>query len=179
MLSLENTCLIVIDVQGKLAEVMYEKEVLFQNLKVLIQGCRILEVPIIWTEQIPENLGSTTPEIAELLSPEKPISKKSFSCCGEPVFMKALEKAGRKQFLLTGIETHICVYQTAADLLTLGHEVQVVADCVSSRIAKNREAGIEKILHCGGVLTTTEMALFELMKVAEGGAFKQIIKMIK
>ena len=179
MLSLENACLIVIDVQGKLAQVMHEKESLFQNLKVLIKGCRILEIPIIWTEQIPENLGPTTPEIAELLSPGIPISKKSFSCCGEPVFMKALEKVSRKQFLLTGIETHICVYQTAVDLLKMGHEVQVVADCVSSRIAKNREIGIEKIRHGGGILTTTEMALFELMKVAEGAAFKQIIQLIK
>ena len=179
MLSLENTCLILIDVQGKLAQLMHEKDDLFQNLKVLIKGCRILEVPIIWTEQIPDNLGPTTPELAELLSPDKPISKKSFSCCGEPVFMKALKKASRSQFLITGIETHICVYQTAVDLLQMGHEVQVVVDCVSSRIAKNKEIGIEKIAHYGGTLTTTEMALFELMKVAEGAGFKQIIKIIK
>ena len=179
MLNVENTCLIVIDVQGKLAQLMHEKEDLFQNLKVLIRGCRILQVPVIWTEQIPENLGPTTTEIAELLLPEKPISKKSFSCCGESVFMKSLEKVARKQFLLTGIETHICVYQTAADLLQMGHEVQIVTDCVSSRTAKNKQIGIEKMQHCGGILTTTEMALFELMKVAEGTAFKQIIKIIK
>ena len=83
------------------------------------------------------------------------------------------------QVLLTGIEAHICVYQTAADLLKMGHEVQLVADCVSSRLVKNREIGIDKIQHCGGILTTAEMALFELMKVAEGPAFKQIIKIIK
>ena len=179
MLSQDSTGLILVDVQGKLAQIMYEKDALFRNLKILIQGCQVLDIPIIWTEQIAENLGPTTLEIAELMPSNSPISKKSFSCCGEAVFVQALEKIARKQVLLTGIETHICVYQTAVDLLKKGHEVHVVADCVSSRTAENRQIGIEKIQACGGILTNTEMALFELMRIAEGPAFKQIIKLIK
>lgn len=180
MLTIDNTALIVIDVQGKLAQLMHQKEDLFANLEKIIKGIQVLEIPIVWTEQVPEKLGQTTPEIAQLLAnTAEPIAKSSFSCCGHPPFMDALKPLNRKQVLLTGIETHVCVYQTALDLLKLGYEVQVVTDAVSSRASENKQIGLERMNEAGATLTSTEMALFELLRVAEGPQFKEITKIVK
>jgi len=179
MLTLENTALIVIDVQGKLARMMYKKELLFENFQKLIKGVQILGLPIIVTEQNPRGLGPTIPEVAHLLSDLQPIPKLSFSCCGDERFLQELEALNCKQILVTGIEAHVCVYQTAVDLLRLGYEVQIVADAVSSRTAENKEIGLEKMRSDGAGLTSTETALFELLKVAEGAKFKQILKIVK
>lgn len=179
MLTLENTALIVVDVQDKLARVMYEKEMLFENLQKLIKGVQILGIPIILTEQNPGGLGPTIPEVAHLLSDLQPIPKLSFSCCGDGRFLRELEALNRQQVLIAGIEVHVCVYQTAVDLLRLGYEVQVVADAVSSRTAENREIGLERVRSEGASLTSTETALFELLKVAEGAKFKEILNIVK
>lgn len=179
MLTLENTALIVVDVQDKLARVMYEKEMLFENLQKLIKGVQILGIPIILTEQNPGGLGPTIPEVAHLLSDLQPIPKLSFSCCGDGRFLRELEALNRQQVLIAGIEAHVCVYQTAVDLLRLGYEVQVVADAVSSRTAENREIGLERVRSEGASLTSTETALFELLKVAEGAKFKEILNIVK
>jgi nicotinamidase-related amidase len=136
MLTLDNTVLVVIDVQDKLARVMYEKEVLFENLQKLVKGVQVLGIPIILTEQNPKGLGPTIPEVAHLLSGIQPIPKLSFSCCGDERFLRELEILNRKQVLIAGIEAHVCVYQTVMALLSLGYEVQVVADSVSSRTAE-------------------------------------------
>ncbi len=179
MFILENTALIVIDVQGKLARMMYEKEMLFENLQKLIKGVQILGLPIIVTEQNPRGLGPTIPEVAHLLSDLQPIPKLSFSCCGDERFLQELEALNRKQVLVAGMEAHVCVYQTAVDLLRLGYEVQIVADAVSSRTAENRGIGLERMRSGGAGLTSTEMALFELLKVAEGAKFREIRKIVK
>jgi len=179
MLTVENTALLIIDVQGKLAQLMQGKEVLFENLQRMIKGAQILGIPIIWTEQNPRGLGPTIPEVAPLLSNSQPIHKLSFSCCGNEDFMRELRALNRKQILITGIEMHICVYQTAMDLINLGYEVEVVADAVSSRTVENKEIGLEKVRDGGGKLTSTETALFELLKVAEGEKFKEILQIMK
>jgi nicotinamidase-related amidase len=179
MLMVENTILVVVDVQGKLAHLMHEKERLFDSLQKIIKGTQVLDIPIIATEQIPEKLGPTIPELAQLLSGIQPIKKNSFSCCGTIEFMNALETTGRKQVLLAGMETHVCVYQTAIDLLRSGYDVHIVADAVSSRAAENRTIGLERIREAGAVLTSVEMALFEMLRVAEGARFKEIIKIVK
>jgi len=179
MLTVENTALLIIDVPGKLAQLMQGKEVLFENLQRMIKGAQILGIPIIWTEQNPRGLGPTIPEVAPLLSNSQPIGKLSFSCCGNEDFMRELRALNRKQILITGIETHICVYQTAMDLINLGYEVEVVADAVSSRTVENKEIGLEKVRDGGGKLTSTETALFELLKVAEGEKFKEILQIMK
>ena len=179
MLRAEETALIIIDVQGKLAQLMHDKEALFQNLQRIIKGARALGVRILWAEQIPEKLGPTIPEVADLLSELQPIPKFSFSCCGDEAIMAKLKESGCKQFLLAGIETHICVYQTAMDLLAAGHEVHVVADAVSSRLPENKQIALERIKAAGGLVTCTEMALFELLKVAKGDAFKAILNIVK
>jgi len=180
MLTIDNTALIVIDVQGKLAELMYERETLFTNLHRIIEGAKVLGLPMLWTEQVPEKLGPTRPEIGELLLDQtEPIRKSSFSCCGEPVFADHLMALNRSQFLIAGIETHICVYQTVRDLLGRGYEVHVVTDAVSSRAAANRQIGLDRMRAAGAYLTSTEMALFELMQVAEGDQFRAITKLVK
>jgi len=179
MLSVDNAVLVVIDVQEKLAGAMHEKENLIENLQKLIKGIKVLEVPIIWFEQNPQGLGATVPEIARLLSNLEPISKLSFSCCASERFMKEMGALKRNHVLLTGIEAHVCVYQTARDLVNLGYEVQVVADTVSSRTVENKQIGLERIKEMGGSLTSVETALFELLKVAEGPKFKEILKIVK
>lgn len=179
MLSLKNTAVILVDVQEKLSRVMYQREELLQNLQKLIKGSRVLGVPILWVEQNPEGLGPTVSEIADLLTDRQPIRKLSFSCCGSHQFVQALKKLKCKQILITGIETHVCVHQTAMDLLSLGYEVQIVADAVSSRTPENRQIGLEKMRNAGSTLTSTEMALFELLRVAEGPKFKEILKIVK
>jgi len=183
MIEKETSVLLLIDVQGRLAQLMDGKEELFDSLQTLIKGMSILKVPVIWVEQLPEKLGATIPEVAllmqELMPDVKPIPKSSFSCCANVEFMEKFSAINRKQVLVVGIETHICVYQTALDLLNRGCEVQVVADCVSSRKKENKEIGIRRIVQAGGAETTTEMIIFELMKAAEGDAFKKMVKVIK
>ena len=179
MFSIDKTVMLLIDVQGQLAQLMYEKEKFFKSLGILIQGMQTLEIPIIWMEQIPKNLGPTSEEISKYMTGEQSIDKFSFSCCGEPRFMEKFKKAGRTQVLLTGIETHICVFQTGYDLIHQGCEVQVVSDCVSSRTKENKDIGIQRIIQSGGQVTCVEMAFFELMRAAQGDQFKQIIRLIK
>lgn len=180
MLRKDDAILIVIDVQGKLSDLMFEKELFLQNLSRMIRGAQVMGVPIIWMEQNPLGLGPTRPEIAGLLeSCSKKIVKNSFSCWGEPVFRDTLAAFGRKEVLLTGIETHICVYQTARDLLREGYAIHVVTDAVSSRKMSNRDLGIRRMVELGAARTGTEMALFELLGVAEGDVFRQILKNIR
>jgi nicotinamidase-related amidase len=158
---------------------MNEKEKLVENLQKLIKGERALGVPIILTEQNPAGLGDTVPEIAELVPDVKPIPKFCFSCCGEEDFMQIMKALDRKQVLLTGIETHVCVYQTAVELVNAGYEVQIVADCVSSRTPLNSEIGLKKASEAGASITSVETALFELLKIARGDTFKEISRIVK
>ena len=179
MLNKENTVLIVVDVQGKLATLLHKQERLFKNVIRMIQGAKVLNLPVIWTEQIPDKLGETAPEIKKELEGVELLTKTTFSCCGGPGFNEKLNGLNRKQILLTGIETHVCVYQTAIDLLKAGYEVHLVKDAVSSRIKENYSLGVEKIKDAGAQLTSVEMALFEMLKVAEGEQFKKIIQIVK
>lgn len=179
MLTPDKAILVVVDVQGKLAHLMHEKEALFDSLRKVIQGVQVLGIPILCAEQNPDRLGPTIPEVAELLCGIQPISKLSFSCCRNDRFVQALEAAGRSQVLIAGIETHVCVYQTALDLLERGYEVEVVTDAVSSRTPQNKEAGLQKMRDAGVGLTTTEMVLFELLQEAQGQQFREILKLVK
>ena len=179
MLSNDNAVLVIIDVQGKLAQLAHRKEDLFANLQRCIKGAKALKLPVIWLEQNPEGLGPSIPEVSGLLSGQRPIGKFCFSCCGSEEFMKALRGTGRKQVLLTGIETHVCVYQTSVDLLGMGYEVQVVSDAVSSRTPENKQIGLDRIRQAGGNVTSTEMALFEMLKEARGETFKEILRAVK
>ena len=178
MLTKGNTLLVLVDFQVKIARVMHEQKALVENTGKLIRGMNILKVPILWVEHNPGGLGGTVPEIAELI-PGRPITKLSFSCCAEPRFMEALENSKRGQILLAGIESHVCIYQTAADLLRSAYEVEVAADAVSSRTLQNKEIGLQKIKDAGGAWTSVETVLFELLKTANGAKFREILKIIK
>jgi nicotinamidase-related amidase len=179
MLKKEDTILIIVDVQGKLAQLMYEREKLYLNLQKIIQGATILKLPIIWMEQYPRGLGPTIPEIVSLIPDLQPIPKMSFSCCGESHFMTKLNAIDRNQILISGIETHVCIHQTALDLIEMEYEVQIVSDAVSSRSKENKEIGLKKIAASGAKLTSVEMALFELLRIAGTEEFKAISKILK
>jgi nicotinamidase-related amidase len=179
MITTEDTALVLVDVQGKLAQAMHNKEALFENLKKIVKGAQVLGVPILWAEQNPDGLGPTIPEIAELLTDQNPVSKLSFSCCGNEQFMKNLEAVNRKNMVVVGIEAHVCVYQTAADLIDQQYDVQVVADAVASRTPENKQIGLEKCKDAGAGLTSTETVLFELLREARGDRFKDIIQLVK
>ena len=138
----------------------------------------MLGITILWVEQNPQGLGPTIPEIADILSNIQPISKMSFSSCRNDDFLQALNALNRKQVLVAGIEAHVCVYQTAADIVDIGYEVQVVTDAVSSRNVENKEIGLQRMRDSGVSLTSVETALFELLKVAEGEQFKEILKIV-
>ncbi len=175
MFTIDNTLLVLIDIQGRLATLMHDNDKLFKNLEILVKSMNVLKIPIIWMEQMPENLGPTIEQVSNNLPGLKPISKFTISCCGNDQFLLELESIKRNQILVTGIETHICVYQTACDLIKKGYDIQVVADCVSSRAYSNKVVGLERINNAGGVTTTTEMILFELLKSAKSDGFKLTI----
>ncbi len=179
MLRRDKAALVIIDVQGKLATLMYNKDRLFDNLGKIIRGAKVLDIPIIWNEQIPDKLGETITEIRELLPHQEPLVKKSFSCCDNQGFMDQLQDLQRNQVLLVGIETHVCVYQTAIDLLAQRLEVYIVADAASSRHEIDYQIGIQAMTAAGAKITSVEMAFFEMLKFAEGDDFRQIIKIIK
>ena len=179
MLNIENTILIAIDFQEKLMQVMHQKEKLVENTRKLLRGLQVLEVPVIFTEQNPRGLGLTHNEISAVFSDFRPLPKLSFSCCGDREIMKEIGSSGRNQFLVAGIEAHVCVYQTAVDLLRLGYEVQVVVDCISSRSPENLAIAVERLKSEGIKITGTEMVLFELLRKAEGTKFKEISRIVK
>lgn len=179
MLTKEETVLVLIDIQGKLAQIVDESERVIDCISKVVQGVQALQLPIIWLEQYPKGLGPTVEEVARHLEGLKPIEKITFSAYDTPAFVEQLEATGRRKVLLAGIETHICVYQTAAHLLANGYEVEVLADCVTSRTAGNRDVGIQKMLQLGAKLTSVEMALFEMQQVAKGESFKYISNLVK
>jgi nicotinamidase-related amidase len=180
MLEPAGCCLVVVDVQGKLAQLMVNKEALFKNVQLLIRSARLLDVPIVWAQQVPQSLGPTVPEIAELLTGVEPIDKSSFDCCGEPRFTERLKSLGRKQVILCGIETHICIYQTTMHLLAAGdYMVTVVADAVSSRTAENKQIALDRLAREGAAIASAEMVLFELLRTAQHPRFKEIARLLK
>ena len=178
MLNREKAVLIFIDVQGRLSELVDGADELFKNLRNLLEGMKVLDVPVIFTEQIPEKLGPTRDEFQPFIT-VPPIAKTSFSCYGEPAFLKSLEKTSRRHIILCGIETHVCGYQTAMDLLAAGYEVYAVADAVSSREPVNKALALRRMDAEGVKLTGTEMVLFEILGDAKDPAFKTILKIVK
>jgi nicotinamidase-related amidase len=179
MLSRTNALLIVIDIQGNLAQAMYDKENLFANNVKMIQGSKAFNLPIIVTEQIPQKLGQTLSVISQELNGIVPIVKETFSCWDDQNFIKQLTALSRKHIVLTGIECHVCIYQTALDLISNGYTVHLVSDAVSSRTPENRQVGIDAMKSAGAHITSTEMVLFELLRTAADPKFKEIFKIVK
>lgn len=187
MLDAEKTLLVLIDVQEKLTAVMHEREALVASLVKLVKGMNVLEIPVIQVEQNPAKMGPTIPELLPLLNDSQPLTKTCFSCGGSEAFNAAIKDSGRKQILIAGIETHVCVYQTAVALIRDSYAVEVVVDAVSSRHPQDHAIGLEKIREAGrhsngsgqGHVTTVETALFELLRTADHSAFREILKIVK
>lgn len=179
MLKRADVVLIFIDVQGRLHEIMDGKEALDANLERLVKCAQLLDVPILGTEQIPEKLGPTSEPFKTLLGGVPMVGKSAFSCWGEPEFKKAFQGLRKKQAILIGIETHVCVYQTAVDLLEQGVEVFVAADAVSSRLPENRQLALEEMREAGAQILPTESFLFALLRDAADPRFKELLKLIK
>ncbi|EPG0328366.1 isochorismatase family protein [Vibrio alginolyticus] len=180
MLSKGNTGLIVVDVQGKLATLMHESDALIENITKLVKGAKALDLPILWIEQNPERLGPTAEPIREVLeSTHLPITKYTFDGCKEATFKVAVENAEVDTWLVCGIESHICVYQTAVSLRQSGYRVELVTDCVSSRTAANKALALAKLTANGVVLTGLEMCLYEMVEDCRAPEFKEILALIK
>lgn len=179
MLDQAKCCLVIIDVQGKLARLVHDKERLINNIGILIKIAKALEFSVIRCEQNPKALGATVEELEELLGGNKPIAKFSFSCCGNDDFNSALAEVGRGQVILCGIEGHVCVYQTAIEMLEKGLEVYVVADAVSSRTKENKDISLQRMASEGVKLCSTEMLMFELLKTSKHEKFKELARLIK
>jgi nicotinamidase-related amidase len=158
---------------------MHGKDALFKNIQILIQAAKILDMPILWCQQVPDALGPTIPEVARLLSDIEPMDKCVFSCCCADHFIGKLNESARNQVLLCGIEAHVCIYQTAVDLLGKGFKVDVVVDAVSSRTPENKQIALNRLAAEGANITSVEMSLFELLQTAEHHKFRQIAKLIK
>jgi nicotinamidase-related amidase len=175
----DRSVLVVVDVQEAFRSAVLDFARVAGNVAILVQGAHVLGIPVIVTEQYPKGLGRTIPEVSRHLDGIDPIEKLCFSAAGSDEFAGRLEDSGRDQVLLSGIESHVCVSQTADDLLTAGKAVHVAQDAVSSRTEENRRLGLHKMERAGAVLTSVETALFELLREAGTPEFKEIQKLVK
>jgi nicotinamidase-related amidase len=177
-----RTILLIIDVQERLLPVIDDHANVELNIVRLVRGTHLLGIPSVVTEQYVKGLGPTVEPVRRALeetSGYHPIEKDCFSAQGSPDFAHQLQSTGRTQVVLCGVETHVCVYQTASDLLAAGYEVSLVADAVSSRTARNREIAIRRRAGDGVRLTTTEMALFEICTRSGTDEFRAISRLVK
>ena len=180
LLRREDSVLVLVDCQEKLMPAMADAETLTRNLGRLLEGARLLGVPVLVTEQYPKGLGPTIPPLADRLPPDATrFVKLAFSAAGEEAFFDALEETGREQVLLVGVEAHICVLQTALDLVERGLSVQVAADAVASRDPRHVANALQRLTREGVIVTNHESALFEWLGVADGEAFKAISKLVR
>jgi len=175
----DSAAIVVVDIQERLMAAMKQAKKVYRNTRIVLEAGKVLGLPVLATEQYPRGLGHTVDEVSKCLSPYEPIEKITFSCCGEGSFMDAVKAAGRKQIILLGSETHVCVYQTCLDLLEAGYNVHLVRDAVCSRAKENYLAAIELMRQAGAVITTTETALFQMLVKAGSDEFKAISKLVK
>jgi nicotinamidase-related amidase len=179
-LDAQHCALIVIDIQEKLLPPIYEKERLLRNSQLLVRLANILSMPVVLTTQYAKGLGAVVPEIASLLPELQPLDKLEFGCFGNSEFCSNVARLrGRNTLLLCGMETHICVLQTAMGALNQGHLVHVAADAVSSRSELNWKLGLERMRDAGAVISSTEMMIYELLGKSGSPEFKEMLKYLK
>lgn len=179
MLQREHCGLLIIDIQGRLAQTVEESAALLDNCRRLILSVQCLGLPIVWVEQNPQGLGTTVPELADLLTGLQPISKYSFDACGEPAVLQAVQDSGRQQWLLCGIEAHICVFQTARSLLARGYQVELLSDCMASRRLANKQLALTRLQGLGATLSSLEMSLYELLGDCRSEAFRRVLALLR
>ena len=177
-----DAVLLVIDVQEKLMPVIDGHEEVARNIDRLVRGCKILDVPPLLTEQYVKGLGPTIPSIRKALeetSGYEPIEKSCFSAFGCAEIVTALRLLQKKQAIVCGIETHVCVYQTVVDLLGNGYEVTIVAAAAGSRPASNKDVALRRMVSEGAKLSSTEMALFEMLVTSGTDEFREIVRLVR
>ncbi|HSG60924.1 MAG TPA: isochorismatase family protein [Pseudomonadales bacterium] len=179
MLDINNTALVLIDAQGKLAHLMHDAQPLIKGLQTMVQAAKLLDIPVLWAEQLPHKLGATIPELARFLEGDRAIHKSCFSCAANSDFQDILQHSGRQQLLVIGIEAHICVMQSVLAFLSQGYEVHLISDAIGARFPHNKIAAIARCEKAGAIISTCEMALFELMREADHPQFKAVQGLIK
>ncbi len=179
LVSKEAAALVVIDVQEKLFAHMAEKEKLTENLVKLIQFAHIMKIPVILTEQYPKGLGQTIPQIKGLVPNLQPIEKLEFSCFGSQKFRETFTRIQVKTLILSGIETHICVTQTAIEGLENGFRMCIVEDATSSRKLEDKATAIQRMRQSGVTVVSAEMLIYELLKKAGTPEFRETLKLVK
>lgn len=175
-----RAAVLIVDVQERLTPAMPAEPLarLVKYAKALIGAAAELGLPVLATEQYPRGLGATLPELKAVL-PAPPLEKSHFSCGADPAFAAALEATGRRQVIIAGMETHVCVFQTARDLAARGYEVHVCADAVTSRTDEHRRVGLDLCREAGAVITTAETAIFDLLHQAGTPEFKKVAPLVK
>lgn len=176
----ENSIFVIVDIQARLLPTMNDPEQVLNRTQMLVKGMSELKVPIAVTEQYPQGLGNTVPELAELF-PENTavVAKTSFSCFGENAFAELMDVSKRPVMIIAGIESHVCVTQTALDALNAGFQVFIAADAVSSRKAADLNTALSLLRHAGCTVASSEAILFMLLKNAKHPAFKAISKLVR
>ncbi len=174
----EQSLLLIIDLQERLMQVMDHASRVYDNTRIMLGVCEQLEIPVLVTEQYPKGLGSTVPEVADHLGEHLLLEKMAFSAANEELLGK-LKGIGRKQVLVVGSETHVCVFQTVRDLVAEGYDVYLLQDAVCSRRKGNHKNGLQLMREEGAVITDTETAFFDLLKVAGTGDFKAVRRLVK
>jgi nicotinamidase-related amidase len=175
----ESSTGLVIDIQERLFPVMDNRDEMLRKCSILLEGLRVLGIPVMVTEQYPRGLGATLQQVSDLISPFEPMEKIAFSCCGDAGFRSALQQAGPEYVIICGIEAHVCVLQTVIDLVEDGFKPVVVADCTSSRDPGDKAVAMDRMRDTGAVVTTCESILFELTREAGTDQFKSISKLVK
>jgi nicotinamidase-related amidase len=179
LLEQENTGLLIIDVQEKLMGVMGRRQIVIDNIIKLLHLAKLFDLPVILTEQYPKWLGTTLPEIKESLPTYEPISKLHFNCCNVEAFNSGLDSAGLENIIITGVESHICIFQTCVSILEKGHNIHVPQDAVDSRTDENWRIGLELMKSAGALITSTETVIYQILKRAGTKEFKKMLKIIK
>ena len=179
LMNREDTVLVIIDCQTKLMPAIKDTEELEATVVKLAKGAKTLDLPVIVTQQYTKGLGPTVDSLNEVLGEYEPVEKTTFSAMGAPEFVEAIKAAGRKNILMTGVETHICVQQTTLELLEAGYNVYLIQDCVGSRKDSDKTAACQRMAAAGAVVTTYEAALYEILKGAKEEGFKAISAIVK
>jgi nicotinamidase-related amidase len=180
LLDRDESVLCVLDIQERLAGRMAERDKVVANARMLILAARRLEIPILVTEHCPKIFGLTVPELAAVLDKSNaPVDKSYFGCADEPEFMDRLKSAKRKQVLMCGLETHICILQTCLQLLDRNYRIHVAADAVSSRHGEHKALSLDQMRQSGAIITCAEAAVFQFAGRAGTPEFKDLLNLIK
>lgn len=178
-ISAQDSQILLVDMQEKLLPGIWQKDALLRRCRLLLRGAALLGQPVMVTHQYAKGLGETEHSLRGLLHPYAPMDKMSFSCYGDAAIAQALKGSGRRTVVLCGIETHICVQQTALDLLDAGYRVVLLADCMGARRPEDSQVALERMRQAGAEVSTCEAVLFEWMERAGTEAFKQFSRLVK